>query len=156
MCIGTKCCSWSGGATSLWWSLPLSSKPELLYLASCYWEKPLQTTHWALVIRGATGRLQACRKRQGLETSLLLAVLQSNIPTMPPSLAGAVLSCTAVESCFQLLQRLQRRCHCSPTITSPPAPPPHRARSWSHGTTPLMCEVLSNSPPICLCFPSLL
>lgn len=45
--------------------MPLSSKPELLYLASCYWEKPLQTTGWALVIRGATGRLQACRKKAG-------------------------------------------------------------------------------------------
>ena len=68
---------------------------QLLSLASSYWAKVLQTTHWAVAIRGATGRLQACRKRQGLETSFLLLVLQSNTPTMPPSMAGAVLSCNS-------------------------------------------------------------
>lgn len=106
--------------------------------------------------RGATGRLQACRKKVGLETSFLLAVIQSN--TQHPCLPlwqGLCFPVTAVESSFQLLQRLQRQCHCSLTITSPPASPPQRAGSWPHGTTPLMCKVLSNSPPICLCFHSL-
>ena len=46
--------------------------------------------------RGATGRLRACRKKVGLETSFLLAVIQSNTPTpLPPSLAGAMFSCNS-------------------------------------------------------------
>lgn len=46
--------------------------------------------------RGATGRLRACRKKVGLETSFLLAVIQSNTPTpLPPYLAGAMFSCNS-------------------------------------------------------------
>lgn len=150
MCICTKCRSCSGGVSSLWQSLPLSSKAELLYLASCYWAKVQQTI-------GV--QQEGCKpegRRWDLRPPFCLQLFRAT-PQYPCLLPwqGLCFPVTAVESSFQLLQRFQRQCHCSPTITSPPAPPPQRAGSWSHGTTPLMCEVLSNSPPICLCFPSL-